>query len=223
MDKVFWLWFPLASFVLFCIAEVVLPAAQYQFYVGENGPLEYLQVFVLLGAIILAFKGFKAALSHPQILFRIVCGLGALGCIYIAGEEVSWGQQIFKWATPDSWMAVNDQQETNLHNTSSWFDQKPRLILEIGVIIGGLLLPAIMKYKPAVIPSWLKDIAPPAKMAVLATCFLIVKLCVSADKFSDLVIFKRGSELIELYIYYFMALYLFYLLGRIKGTLDKSA
>ena len=223
MDKVLWLWLPLASFVAFCIAEVTLPDAQYQFYVGENGPLEYLQVFVLIGAIVLAVKGLKAAMSHPQIWFRIVCGLGALGCIYIAGEEVSWGQQIFKWATPESWLAVNDQQETNLHNTSSWFDQKPRLILEIGVIVGGLLLPAVMKYKPKIVPSWLKDIAPPAKMAVLSACFLVVKLCVSADKFSDVVIFKRGSELIELYIYYFMALYLFYLLGRIKGTFGKSA
>lgn len=220
MNKVLWLWLPVLSLAVFLVSEFVMPPAMHAFWVGENGPIEYLQVFVLIAAIVLAIKGFRASLSHPQIWFRIVCALGALGCIYIAGEEVSWGQQIFKWATPDSWMTINDQQETNLHNTSSWLDQKPRLIIEIGVIVGGLILPLFQKYKAALMPAWLKDIAPPSKLAVLASCFLFVKIC---DKIGDnggYILFKRGSEIVELYIYYFIALYLLDLLKRVKKPAD---
>src|SRR3546814_4167282 len=54
----------------------------------------------------------------------------------MAGEEASWGQHYAGWLTPDNWQALNDQGETNLHNTSSWLDQKPRTLLEIGVIVG---------------------------------------------------------------------------------------
>ncbi len=43
--------------------------------------------------------------------------IGALGSLYIAGEEMSWGQHFFHWNTPEYWAEVNRQQETNLHNT----------------------------------------------------------------------------------------------------------
>ena len=35
----------------------------------------------------------------------------------MAGEELSWGQRIFRWATPAGFR--NDQGETNLHNTAT--------------------------------------------------------------------------------------------------------
>ncbi|MFK7910217.1 MAG: hypothetical protein AB8F34_06395 [Akkermansiaceae bacterium] len=35
---------------------------------------------------------------------------------FVTGEEISWGQRIFGWATPD-WMAENNvQEETTIHN-----------------------------------------------------------------------------------------------------------
>ena len=40
----------------------------------------------------------------------------ALICLFIAGEEISWGQRIIGWNTPDFFAARNFQQETNLHN-----------------------------------------------------------------------------------------------------------
>lgn len=41
-----------------------------------------------------------------------------LGFFYIvcAGEEVSWGQRVFGWETPESFAEANEQGETNLHN-----------------------------------------------------------------------------------------------------------
>jgi hypothetical protein len=61
-----------------------------------------------------------------------------LGTFYMAGEEVSWGQWFFMWDTPDTFLEINDQHETNLHNVSSWMDQKPRLLLELWALFGAI-------------------------------------------------------------------------------------
>ncbi len=37
-----------------------------------------------------------------------------------AGEEVSWGQRLFGWGTPESISAINAQDETTLHNLTSF-------------------------------------------------------------------------------------------------------
>ena len=38
--------------------------------------------------------------------------------IFIAGEEISWGQRIFSFSTPEILTAINDQNEFNLHNVN---------------------------------------------------------------------------------------------------------
>ncbi|MCB9982820.1 MAG: hypothetical protein H6861_03965 [Rhodospirillales bacterium] len=48
---------------------------------------------------------------------------------------------------------MNDQNETNLHNISSRFDQKPRLILLVGVVVGGLIIPALQHFKSKRVPQ----------------------------------------------------------------------
>ena len=66
-----------------------------------------------------------------------------LGIVYFAGEELSWGQHLLAWDTPTEWSVVNDQRETNLHNTHAIFDQIPRLFLTVAIFIGGLLVPIV--------------------------------------------------------------------------------
>ncbi len=60
--------------------------------------------------------------------------VGALSCLYIAGEEMSWGQHFFHWNTPEYWAEVNRQEETNLHNTYAIFEKTPRSILELSAL-----------------------------------------------------------------------------------------
>ncbi len=45
--------------------------------------------------------------------------LGAAACMLAAGEEISWGQCLFGWTTPDFLMGLNQQGETNIHNIYS--------------------------------------------------------------------------------------------------------
>jgi hypothetical protein len=55
----------------------------------------------------------------------------------MAGEEISWGQRIFGWATPDFFRENNIQGETNFHNMDTQLFQN---ILYFG---GWLLLVAL--------------------------------------------------------------------------------
>jgi hypothetical protein len=83
--------------------------------------------------------------------------LVTLGCFYIFGEEVTWGQYCFGWCwgsgslwdAPEWWPTTH----TNLHSLSevgsysesavvelaTWFNQKPRLLLELFVLYGGVI------------------------------------------------------------------------------------
>lgn len=103
----------------------------------------------------------------------------SLGCIYFLGEEISWGQHLFDWSTPDTWLDINDQQETNLHNTSALFDQVPRLLLTIGIVIGGLFYPFFVRKRVATndsSASIITLIMPSFQCAIAASTVLFISV-----------------------------------------------
>lgn len=180
---------------------------------SENGPIELMQWVV----ITLAFLGCLVTLPKIRVkqqpwLFAWV-GIAALACLYISGEEVSWGQHFLNWDTPSYWAVVNDQQETNLHNTSSWLDQKPRLILMVGIILGGIIFPLLQKFKPGLLPRQFAVLYPSMLFMPIA---LLVIGPYAIDKVVD--IFARVSEVQELYMYYFILLYILVLRRRIVSA-----
>jgi hypothetical protein len=73
--------------------------------------------------------------------------LVALFCIFVAGEEVSWGQRLVGYTPPAAFLEHNTQQELTLHNFREVFGQ-PKWVLA-GVFGGyGLLLPAAARLAP---------------------------------------------------------------------------
>ena len=50
--------------------------------------------------------------TRRNLFFLLLAMLFFVG----GGEEISWGQRIFGWETPDSFQKSNLQRETNLHN-----------------------------------------------------------------------------------------------------------
>ena len=128
-------------FLIFVIAIIIFFPAQIDPIIErENGLVELGTSIVLLPGIftgVLIFR-MRKNLPAPWLLYWLL--IVTLGCVYIAGEEISWGQQIWKWGTPEYFRMVNDQQETNIHNISSWFDQKPRILLELWILVGGVIL-----------------------------------------------------------------------------------
>lgn len=211
-----WLWIPAATFIIFIVLELFLPKAYYGLYINEGGVVETAHGLIMMIGAVLAYLNLRQLKLKEHPWLGAWFGAALLGCIYIAGEEISWGQHIIGWSTPEYWQMINDQQETNLHNTSSWLDQKPRLMLEIGIIVGGLLLPLTLRFAPGRVPDWLKIITPPNKMALCALIFLIIKIFDKVGDHTDFQFFKRPSELTEFYLHYFIMLYLWASLYRFR-------
>lgn len=138
LPKVVWLFIPIVVAAMPYFARVIsLDTDRYMY--TELGIIENITVVVLVIAIIACFKFLKSATQFKYLKIWIIFFL--IGCVYFAGEELSWGQHFFGWSTPESWSSVNDQQETNLHNTAAIFDQIPRTLLSIAALIGGVLIP----------------------------------------------------------------------------------
>jgi len=70
-------------------------------------------------------NGFIENLSSIFLIIKI------LALVYFLGEEISWGQHIFKWTSPEFFKNANIQGETNIHNISNLFDQVPRTLVII--------------------------------------------------------------------------------------------
>lgn len=219
LSTLYWLWIPVCAAFAQILIELFVPDAYLTAMHSESGPHETLQFIIALFASIYALRCFFAAIPQKAPLLTAWTACFCLGCIYIAGEEVSWGQHIFDWSTPEFWLERNDQFETNLHNTSSWLDQKPRLILFIGVMVGGLIIPALQKLKPKTLPQKFAIIYPPAILSLIAACALGTKIIDKIDPiFPNITILTRASEIEELYIFYFVLLYLVVLFQRIKAN-----
>jgi hypothetical protein len=105
--------------------------------------------FVELSTVLFLFIAIGLCFSSLSVVRRLRMSgylkgwllLLILGAIYFALEELSYGQHIFGWGTPDALRELNDQQETNLHNVHALFDQVPRALLTLGILVGGVILP----------------------------------------------------------------------------------
>ena len=136
-----WLWFAPAV-VGVQIAVLAWDRDLYDRYIeSESGLVENGTAAVLLAAIFFGASALRHRAVMANRLLTLWLAAVTLGCVYFAGEEVSWGQHWFGWETPEAIARINDQGETSLHNMSSWLDQKPRGLLLLWVVVGGFLYP----------------------------------------------------------------------------------
>ncbi len=207
LSPIYWLWIPIVAMCFQIILELILPGNILSHLHSENGPHELIEFFLLVIGFFVSVNFLFHSKNKPHFL-KMWFGLAAICCFYVAGEEISWGQHIWDWATPDFWTEVNDQQETNLHNTSSWFDQKPRLILILGIVFGTLVAPVLKKHNCLKLPSKLDQLLPSKKLSIIAFLILIPHLLEKVLEVFGHTFFARFSEVQELYIFYFVLLYL---------------
>ena len=115
---------------------------------GEAGIIENMTVLFLVVAIGFCVSGIS--LANRQGLSSLLKGwlfIMIMGSAYFALEEISYGQHMFGWGTAEGWKELNDQDETNLHNVHAIFDQVPRALLTLGILIGGVLLPLYRHFR----------------------------------------------------------------------------
>lgn len=210
-----WLWFPPAMLLTQYGTRWLAPALHDRYIQPELGLIELATPALLLPAIWYGARAVRAGARMPRPWLRLWFLALTLGCIYFAGEELSWGQQLFGWRTPDAIARLNDQGETNLHNMSSWLDQKPRALLKAFVLVGGVLLP-LWRWRrgaagtPAAGTTGLAW--PPAIVLPTAVLALALSVPPNLEKHFGLVtpfpFDIRESETIEYYYALFLLIYL---------------
>jgi len=120
----------------------------YAIFKGEAGIVENMTVLFLAVAIgfciasLLRAKRLQLSSFLQLWLFILI-----IGAAYFALEEISYGQHMFGWGTAEAWKELNDQDETNLHNVHSLFDQVPRALLSLGILIGGVIMPLYRRFR----------------------------------------------------------------------------
>lgn len=211
-DAWWWLGIPLLSTLSLLVIARVAPQFYLDWILPEAyGALEVLHVLLpaigfIVGLLILRLPGVRA---WPLAKWAAV--LFSASCLFIAGEECSWGQWFFYWETPEYWGQLNRQNETNLHNTSYFFNHFLRNILKVAVIVGGIILPLMpmqMRGPFASIPI-LRMLVPPGAIVPVSLATVGFDLMTSASKGGGINIFvPRPSEAVELFMYMFILFYM---------------
>lgn len=189
---------------------------QFGFGIVENATW-----LVLIPGIIAGFIAFSQRRYFPDARLGWTTLLCTFACIFFAGEEISWGQHFFGWEAGDTFREINKQHETNLHNISSWLNQKPRALVEWGVMISGLILP---------LRRWLRNIRTdesdfsywfwPTNIVVpTALLFFFLECSYLYQKATLKVIpgWMFDREVKEYYVALFLSLYLISICLRLRG------
>lgn len=94
--------------------------------------LEWAQFLAYCGAAAVAASSLKRLDDHHTRLTRLWLWIFLAGCIFLALEEISYGQRIFNFSVPDVVYKVNLQHELNLHNTRLG----QRIVRESYILVG---------------------------------------------------------------------------------------
>ena len=116
-------WLSLTIIGFSCMASILPSVCQLLygripgFWLEEGGLYETSGATACLIAGLLMLYSFKTSLSQKQHLWGFWMFFFAMGCLFIAGEEVSWGQNFFGYEMADGISSTNFQEEFNLHNS----------------------------------------------------------------------------------------------------------
>ena len=145
----------IASFILFVILTLLteLSPETMRVWSLEDGLIENTSAFLFfisgIGFFIVAVKSDFIKEKNSKWAYTMTLAWALLMFIF-AGEEISWGQRIFGFATPEVIQQSNTQNEFNIHNLAvvdSFLGGKYRY-LSIMMLTTGLILPL------AVLNTW---------------------------------------------------------------------
>lgn len=164
----------------------------------ENGPVELLTFACLLvaGVLALALVRRLDRRGEPALVRRFGVAFG-VGLLFVALEEIAWGQHLLGFSTPELLRELNRQGETTLHNLPALHGRTEVLRLMFGV--GGLVGVALRHS-----PVWRPVAAPRA----LLPWFAVIAGHAACDLYADFLPVPRHAnfllwstaELVELLI-----------------------
>lgn len=102
----------------------------------EDGIVENIQFAGFLGAAIVAAWLSVRLWARRDYLVAIPYTLFTLGCFFIAGEEICWGQRALDYDTPQGLKEMNAQKEASVHNIKEVQKKLYHFCAIIGVYAG---------------------------------------------------------------------------------------
>jgi hypothetical protein len=136
---------------------------------------------------------------------------------------VSWGQHIFFWQSSDLVTEINSEGEFSLHNMNKAFERAPRTLLELGILVGGIIVPLVGAVAPGLRRSRLALFLPSASLLPIALLALFFKLAGTLTKYGMAgPVAARPSEAVEFYMYFFIFAYLVVFERRIRALSEST-
>lgn len=111
----------------------------------------------------------------------------ALFCVFVAGEEISWGQRLLAFQPPEMFLRENFQQELNVHNlltkkTIAGFKLDSRFLVAVIAITYGGIVPALRRWVPlGPLQSTFDVVAPRWSLAPWFAIVALVELSYPAE------------------------------------------
>jgi len=137
--------------------------AFFRILVKDDHLVEYLQFFLLLACAYLSFRQAKHWKDKENVL-KVLFTISGLACLFVAGEEISWGQRLIGLETPEMIAEKNIQNELTLHNIGFVFALVYRGYMAIGLVgstgwiffklIKNKLSKRLKKILANIIPDW---------------------------------------------------------------------
>jgi hypothetical protein len=143
-----------AGLISLPFALTLLPQDTFDSLIHEDGVVEWIGAIGLFCASGIFFVGFLRARKSGAnwMLTWSLLGL-ALLFFFGGGEEISWGQRVIGWGTPDALDSANGQDETNLHNLGPVQNGSPFLrtnaLFAYFWITFAVLMPLAVRYSDA--------------------------------------------------------------------------
>jgi hypothetical protein len=111
---------------------------------AEDGPLEWLQVIFLIMGAACALAAF--AFHRKWGRWKAIPLLFCFFLLFVALEEISYGQRIFRFQSPYFFLRENAHREVNVHNLP-WFDSASEAASAAILVLWGIILPAVLHFR----------------------------------------------------------------------------
>ncbi len=154
---------------LFAVIQACVAPQAYERLIQEDGVVEQATALSFLAGALATFVGFFRVRTHARVA-KTVYALMTLFLIVCMGEEISWGQRIFGFASPEGLAALNKQGEANLHDIGSISVFENAFFLLTLVVF--LLVPYLLRRTPG-LRVWLHHHDLPRVHPRLARLFLV--------------------------------------------------
>lgn len=216
----------LRAFLLTIMVTVIMIGTALFFYTNsmdvntriqeEDGVLEYLTAlfFFVAGVIfIFALTSRRSTAREKLKDYRLLLILLGILCVFAALEEISFGQRLFGWDSPEYFEENSSQEETDFHNF-----EEISLVFGIAgavLVLYGLVVPFGLRYSPKKF-AWFREFMgiripyPPVQSSII---LLIGILCIVIDYMMKIVTGERfvANEYQEFFFGYGFLIFSLYL------------